>query len=127
MTETDEELEALREQTETSTRIQQPGKPTDEFLEDLDDALEERMASGAQRSVGLWDGELAALIDAIEQHPDRLERFASNAREVLGVQEDDELDRSDVVRLGVLYAIHDLDPVLWEEWRDAVAEYHRGV
>lgn len=123
----DEELEALREQTETTNRIEAPDAPSDEFLDDLEDALTQRMASGAQRSIGFWDGEVAGLLDALEEHPERMERFGEAAREKLGVDENGELDRSEIVRLGLLVAINDLDPKLWDEWRDAVAEYHRGV
>lgn len=128
MTDTDDvDIEALKKATETGTRVKQPGEVSDEFREDLDEALAKRMASGAQRSVGLWDGELAALVDAIDDHPDRMETFASNAREVLGIDEENDLDKSETVRLGLLFAIKKLDPELWDEWRDAVAEFHRGV
>jgi hypothetical protein len=127
MTETDEELEALREQTDPGTRVGAPAEPSDEFVEDLEDALRNRMATGAQRSIGFWDGEVAALMDAFEEHPKRMEHFGETVREELGVAEEGELDRSEFVRLGVLYAIHECDPKLWNQWRDTVAEYHRGV
>lgn len=124
---TEEEIEALKKKTDTGTRAEEPGEVSDEFRENLDEALKLRMASGAQRSVGLWDGELAALIDTIDDNSDRMEKFATNARDALGIEEENDLDKSETVRLGVLFAIKKLDPELWDEWRDAVAEYHRGV
>lgn len=124
----DVDLEALRQQTETGSRIEEDAantdtEDTDPFKQALITALAERQEAGSQRTVSFWDGELAGLLDALEGHPERLRAVGIALQEALGREPNPEaIDRSEVVQLAARLGFQEADSELVESWREAVGD-----
>ena len=126
----DVDLDSLRQQTETGSRLQEDAAKsadaedeTDPFKQTLIAALAERQEAGSQRTVSFWDGELAGLLDALESDPDRLRAVGVELQEALGRDPDPEaIDRSEVVQLATRLGFQEADPDLVESWREAVGD-----
>jgi hypothetical protein len=92
------------------------------------DALEEIDAGGRQKTVSLWDGNLAALFAGLEANDDARRDVAqalAAALEEQGTVPDvdlEEPDKSDVMRLALLYALNDAAPEYVEVLREALQE-----
>ena len=128
------DLDALREQTDTGSRLSQDTSKqsneseADPFEQSLRDALSERQKAGTQRTVSVWDGELAALLDALEENPDRMESVGTALQEALGRDPDPEdIDRTGIIQLAIRSGIKDADPELVKSWREAVADAARQL
>lgn len=124
----DVDIETLRQQTETGSRLQEDAANTDAedadaFKQDLIAALSERQEVGSQRTVSFWDGELAGLLDALEAHPERLRAVGVALQEALGRDPNpEEIDRSEVVQLATRLGFQEATPELVESWREAVGD-----
>jgi hypothetical protein len=124
----DVDLDALRQQTETGSRLQEDtttadGEEIDAFRQTLIAALAERQEAGSQRTVSFWDGELAGLLDALESDPERLRAVGVALQEALGRDPDPEaIDRSEVVQLAARLGFQEADPELVASWREAVGD-----
>jgi hypothetical protein len=123
----DVDLETLRQQTETGSRLQEDAAANageaDAFRRTLVAALAERQEAGSQRTVSFWDGELAGLLDALEAHPKRLQAVGVALQEALGRDPNPEaIDRSEVVQLATRLGFQEVDPALVESWREAVGD-----
>ena len=129
----DVDLESLREQTETGSRLQEDAavadtEDADPFRQTLIAALAERQEAGSQRTVSFWDGELAGLLDALESDPERLRAVGTTLQEALGRAPDPEaIDRSEVVQLAARLGFQEADPELVESWREAVGDAARQL
>jgi hypothetical protein len=129
----DVDLDALRQQTETGSRLQEDaattdGEEVDAFKQTLITALAERQEAGSQRTVSFWDGELAGLLDALESNPERLRMVGVTLQEALGRDPDPEaIDRSEVVQLAARLGFQEADPELVESWREAVGDAARQL
>jgi|AntDeeMetageno51_2_1112566.scaffolds.fasta_scaffold02776_1 hypothetical protein len=122
---TDDELAALRESTDPGTRTatKVESGEADEFVTDLKEAVAEKQQKGAQRSVSIWDANIAGLLDALDRHPDRLEESVSQLADDLGRDVDpDSYDRSELLRLLILLGLQEGAPELEDKWRTAVGE-----
>jgi hypothetical protein len=124
----DVDLDTLRQQTETGSRLQEDaatadGEEVDAFRQTLIAALAERQEAGSQRTVSFWDGELAGLLDALESDPERLRAVGVALQEALGRDPNPEaIDRSEVVQLAARLGFQEADPELVESWREAVGD-----
>ncbi|RJT07504.1 hypothetical protein [Halococcus sp. IIIV-5B] len=123
------DLDALREQTDTGSRLSQDANnqssesEVDPFEKSLRTALSERQKTGAQRTVSVWDGELAALLDALEENPDRMESIGTALQDALDRDPNPEdIDRTGIMQLAIRSGLQDADPELVEAWREAVAD-----
>jgi hypothetical protein len=131
----DVDLDALRQRTETGSRLREDAATTEETEDDVDvfkqtliAALAERQQAGSQRTVSFWDGELAGLLDALDSDPERLRTVGVTLQEALGREPDPEaIDRSEVVQLATRLGIQEADPDLVETWREAVADAARQL
>jgi len=130
MSDDETDLDALRQRTETGSRLQEDATASATAEDEIDPlrqalvvALAERQQAGSQRTVSFWDGELAGLLDALESHPERLRAVGVALQEALGRDLDpDAIDRSEVVQLATRLGIQEADPDLVESWREAVAD-----
>ncbi|EMA55228.1 hypothetical protein [Halococcus thailandensis] len=129
----DIDLDTLRQQTETGSRLQEDaanadGEETDAFKQMLIAALAERQEAGSQRTVSFWDGELAGLLDALESDPERLRAVGVELQEALGRDPNpEEIDRSEVAQLAARLGFQEADPELVESWREAVGDAARQL
>ena len=127
------DLDTLRQQTETGSRLQEDsanadGEEADAFKQTLIAALAERQEAGSQRTVSFWDGELAGLLDALESDPERLRAVGVALQEALGRDPDPEaIDRSEVAQLAARFGFQEADPELVETWREAVGDAARQL
>jgi hypothetical protein len=129
------DLDALRQRTETRSRLREDAATTGEtendedvFKQTLIEALAERQQAGSQRTVSFWDGELAGSLDALDSHPEWLRTVGVALQEALGRDPDPEvIDWSEVVRLATRLGIQEVDPDLVETCREAVADAARQL
>ena len=117
----DNDISELREQTTTGDRAAM-ASVDDGFEDDLFDAVATRNETGAQKSVSIWDGNIAALLDALEDNPERAEQLVERASEQYDISTGD-VDRSEIVRVLVISGLAAVDPDVKESWRDAIGEY----
>lgn len=124
MTDTDDEdYSEYKAQTTTGDRASVTAGVDDGFDDDLLDAVAARNESGAQRSVSIWDGDIAALLDALEDNPDRAEQLVERASKEFDISVDDDVDRSELVRVLIISGLAAVDPEVKDSWRDAIGEY----
>lgn len=127
MSDDDVDVEKLKEETEVGNRVVEDTKTTDldEFSDDLLEFLVEVESGDRQKTVSVWDGDFAALLLALEENEDVLNRAGENLRDELGRESDDEVDRAEVVRLVLRAGLRQADPDLFEALLDARAELAR--
>jgi len=117
----DNDISELREQTTTGDRAAM-ASVDDGFEDDLLDAVATRNETGAQKSVSIWDGDIAALLDALEDNPERAEQLVERASEQYDISAGD-VDRSEIVRVLLISGLAAVDPDVKDSWRDAIGEY----
>lgn len=125
MTDTDDELEQLRQQTDVGTRAQSstPGEGTSD-LEDVMVALLADVEDGeVSKTLSVRDARLTALVRALEE-TEGLDDVGASLREELGREADaDGTDRSEVLRLAVRLGLQEAAPEVLESARDAYAKH----
>jgi hypothetical protein len=119
----DDEIEELKQQTSQGDRLDEASAEQSHhalktaILEEL-----ERIEDGdEQKVVSVWDGPMAALVRALENHPDQLEELGHNLQDELGVDEED-VDRSEVLRLALRLGLRTASPEVVEATREAVSD-----
>jgi len=120
----DADLDELRAATDHGDRLDEAAEQADR--EDLRDSVAEYLAeidSGErQKTVSVWDGEVAALLAALEDHPEDMARVGDSLRKTLGVEADEDVERSDVIRLALRLGLREAAPEEMETVREAVQE-----
>lgn len=125
MTDTDEELEELRQQTDVGTRAnsstpveQQPD------LEDLMVALLADIESGeVSKTLSVRDARLTAVVRALEES-DELDDVGTALQEELGRETDaNDIDRSEILRLAIRLGLQEATPEVLDTARDASARH----
>ena len=120
----DADLDQLRAATDHGDRLDEAAEEVDraalrgsiaEYLDEID-------AGDRQKTVSVWDGEVAALLAALEDHPEDMARVGDSLREALGVDTDDDVDRSDVIRLALRLGLREAAPKEIETVREAVQD-----
>lgn len=123
MTEQDDDLATLRERTSHGDRIEQA--PADEakrdLVEDIIEELEAIDAGDKQKTISVWDGNLAAFIRALESDPERLDEVGHALQRRLDLDEG-EVDRSELLRLALRLGFREAAPSELEAVREAVRE-----
>jgi sirohydrochlorin ferrochelatase len=121
----DDELEQLREQTSTGDRLDEASAEQDqhELQEAILTELEAIDAGEKQKTVSVWDGPVAALLGALEDRDDDLVETGEQLRDALGVEADDEPDRSEVLRLALRLGFETGAPDKLDATRAAVEEH----
>lgn len=125
----DDELAQLREQTDTGDRVDsaaeqqstaQPsglGTSIREELNAIDDG-------DRQATVSVWDGDLAALVFALDrdEHVEECTRAAAALADSLEQDAPSDPGKSDVLRLALRLGFRELPTDVREEYRDALEE-----
>jgi hypothetical protein len=125
MTDTDDELEQLRQKTDVGTRAQSPTPGEQES--DLEDAMVSLLgdveAGEISKTLSVRDARLTALVRALEESGD-LDDVGTALQEELGREADaDEIDRSEVLRLAVRLGLQEAAPEVLDAARDAYARH----
>jgi hypothetical protein len=119
----EDELEALREQTSQGDRLDEASKEvtTQAFVDDIVTELEAISDGEQQKTVSVWDGPMAAFVRALEDNPEQLDAVGRALQERLDVAESD-VDRSVVLRLALRLGFQTAAPDQFDAVRDAVQE-----
>jgi len=116
----EDDLAALREQTSQGDRLDEAA--SDEKKRDLTEAIVTELEAiddgEQQKTVSVWDGHIAAFIRALEENPDRLEDVGHALQRQLDLDESD-VDRSEVLRLGLRLGFQEAAPDEFEAIREA--------
>lgn len=119
----DEDLEALREQTSQGDRLDEVGseEETREFVDDIVAELEAIDAGEQQKTVSVWDGPMAAYVRALGENPDRMEAVGENLQDRLDVDVEN-IGRSEILRLALRLGFETAAPDDVDAVREAVQE-----
>jgi len=117
----DPDLEELKAQTSQGDRLDSAAKKMDrqDLVDDIVDELEAIDAGDQQKTVSVWDGQLAAFIRALEANPEHLDAVGNGLQEQLDIEET-ETDRSSVLRFALRVGFQEAAPEQFEAVRDAV-------
>ncbi|WP_336339500.1 hypothetical protein [Haloarcula brevis] len=117
----DPDLEDLKAQTSQGDRLDSAAKEIDRqnLVDDIVNELEAIDAGDQQKTVSVWDGQLAAFIRALEANPEHLDAVGDGLQEQLDIEET-EIDRSSVLRLALRVGFQEAAPEQFEAVREAV-------
>jgi hypothetical protein len=120
VSENDDDLAALREQTSHGDRIEEAAAQDAQrsLVEDIIDELEAIDAGDQQKTISVWDGHLAAFIRALESNPDRMTDVGHALQRQLDLDEGD-VDRSEILRLALRLGFQEAAPKEFEAVREA--------
>ncbi len=120
----DDELEKLRQQTERGSRLEESTSNGEAaFTDDVLKVIEQIDAGDRQKTIAVRDQPMAALLTALEEHPDRMQKIGNQFRESLGRETADEFDRSEIFRLAVRVGIEEAAPEVMADLREAHSKY----
>jgi hypothetical protein len=125
MTDTDEELEQLREQTDVGTRAQSstPGEESADLEDAMVALLAEVEGGEVSKTLSVRDERLTALVRALEE-TGGLDDVGAALRNELGREADaDDVDRSEMLRLAVRLGLQEAAPEILDTARDANARH----
>lgn len=117
----DDDLAALREQTAHGDRLDEAAgdEQTHELTDTIAAELDAIDTGDQQKTVSVWDGHIAAFIRALEAHPDQLDAVGHALQHELDIEERD-VDRSEVLRLGLRLGFQEAAPDQFAAVREAV-------
>lgn len=125
--ESETDLAHLREATDHGDRLEKATEEVDraEFQESVTEYLVEIEDGDQQKTVSVWDGEIAALLTALEDHPEEMTRVGNALRETLDSDSDtdDDVGRSEIIRLALRVGLREATPEDIEIVRKAVRDY----
>ena len=121
--EEDADLAALREQTSQGDRLDEASSAEQKqaLVDDIVSELEAIDGGEQQKTVSVWDGNLAAFIRALEDNPDRMEDVGQALQQRLDVDVG-EADRSDILRLALRLGFQEAAPDEFDAVREAVGK-----
>jgi uncharacterized protein (DUF1778 family) len=125
----DPELDALRRQTSQGDRLDEAAQADDRrsLRDDIVDELAAIDAGERQKTVSVWDGDLAAFVAALDQEANAEHRAAVGhaLREALGRADDDDsdVDRSEVLRLALRLGFAEAAPEYLDTLREAIGDH----
>lgn len=123
--ENDTDLAHLREATNQGNRLEEAAGEADraELQEAVTEYLAEIQSGERQKTVSVWDGEIAALLAALEDNPEDMARIGNALRETLNLDTDDDVDRSEILRLALRVGLREAAPKDIETVRKAVRDH----
>jgi hypothetical protein len=129
--ESETDLAHLREATDHGDRLEKATEEVDraELQESVTEYLVEIEDGDRQKTVSVWDGEIAALLSALEDHPEEMTRVGNALRETLDSDSDtdtdtnDDVGRSEIIRLALRVGLREATPEDIEIVRKAVRDY----
>jgi hypothetical protein len=122
---TDDDIEELRRKTDHGSRIDEESDAAgqQELVETMLDELATFDEGERQKTVSVWDGDVAALVAALEEH-DQIADVGQQLADAHGVDiETKSLDRSDVLRLALRHGFQHGAPDVWDALEDAIREH----
>ena len=125
MTDTDEELEQLRQQTDVGTRAQSatPGEGSTDLEDEMVALLADVEDGEVSKTLSVRDARLTALVRALEETGE-LADVGAALQEQLGREVDaDGIDRSEILRLAVRLGLQEAAPEVLDSARDAYARH----
>jgi hypothetical protein len=122
---TDDDLEDLRERTTHGDRLDEAAQEDsrEEFRDTITEELLAIDAGDRQKTVSVWDAELAALSAALDEHPEHTEAIGEVLRSEFDTAADGDADRSEVLRRALRLGLREAAPEYVEELRDAVRDH----
>lgn len=123
MSENDDDLATLREQTSHGDRLDEApaAEQRQVFVDAIVAELEAIERGDQQKTVSVWDGPLAAFIRALEENPDRLEEVGHALQRELDLDEHN-VKRSEVLRLALRLGFKKAAPETFEAVREAAQQ-----
>ena len=120
----DDELAALRDETTHGDRIDTADAASDRraFVEEIVAELEAIDDGNKQKTISVWDGHLAAFVRALETNPDRMTAVGESLQHRLD-REQEEVDRSEILRLALRLGFKEAAPDDLNAVRDAAGEH----
>jgi len=94
--------------------LDEEAKATERFVDDLAEAIGRVESGDVSKTVAFRDERTAALFRALKDNPERLQTSIEAARDEVGVDDDSEGDRSELLRLLVRSALAEVTPELTE-------------
>jgi len=94
--------------------LDEEAKATERFVDDLAEAIGRVESGDVSKTVAFRDERTAALFRALKDNPERLQTSVEAARDEVGVDDDSEGDRSELLRLLVRSALAEVTPELTE-------------
>jgi hypothetical protein len=91
------------------------------LVSDIVTELEALEAGERQKTISVWDGQLAALLRALEENPDQLTTVGHALQRQLDLEESN-VDRSTVLRLALRLGFQEAAPKTVAALRDAVQQ-----
>jgi hypothetical protein len=125
MSDEDDELEQLRQQTDVGTRAQEatPSESTSDLEDAMVEMLEAVEAGETSKTLSVRDARLTALVRALEETGD-LEAVGTDLQEALDREAaPDAIDRSELLRLAVRLGLQEAAPDLLDTARDAYGRH----
>lgn len=120
----DDELEELRQQTERGSRLEEsPSSNEQGFTGDILEAIEQIDAGDRRKTIAVRDQPMAALLTALEKHPDRMQQLGNQLQESLDRGTTDEFDRSEIFRLAVRAGVNEAAPETMTDLEEAHSEH----
>jgi len=119
----DDDLAALREQTSQGDRLDEADSAEKKraLVEEIVSELEAIDDGEKQKTVSVWDGNLAAFVRALENNPDRMENVGHALQQRLDV-DIGETDRSEILRLALRLGFQEAAPDEFDAVREAVGK-----
>ncbi|QSW98181.1 hypothetical protein SAMN06269185_0309 [Natronoarchaeum philippinense] len=119
----DDEIEELKQQTSQGDRLDEVS--AEQKRNDLKTAILEELEKidegDQQKVVSVWDGPMAALVRALENHPEHLDDVGHRLQDELDVDQED-VDRSEVIRLALRLGLGTAAPEAMKATREAVSD-----
>ena len=116
----DDELEELRKQTSRGNRLDEQANEGD-FVDHVVTMLDAVDEGERSKVLSLYDPQLAALIYALEDHPQRFREVVEALGEAQGTDVDvEEVGRTEFLKMAVRVGLRESDPDLLDEAKEAV-------
>lgn len=125
MSDEDIDLDELKRQTQSGDRLDSDAD-NDEQQQLADAILDElgRIDAGEeQKTVSIWDGPVAAYVRALDEHPEQRAEVGDALRRQLDVDDDDDIDRSELVRYALRLGFRQAAPDKFETLKESVQEH----
>lgn len=123
----DEDLDRLREQTDTGDRIAQAGDAEDQqaLQQSVLEELQRIDAGESQAALTVWDEPLAALFGALarEEHRNDLEGLYDELATMLDADRDEEITQTATLRLALRVGLRETAPETVDAVREAVRDH----
>lgn len=121
---TDDNLSDLREQSRTGSRLDEDADPDAATVEATILRMLAEIDDGDRRkTMSIRDGTMAALLAALDEHPEDRQRVGDALARALGRAPADEYDRSHLLRLLVRVGLRETVPDVYDTLGDAQAEH----